>query len=56
MLDDEKDVLEFPADDDVDAVSDDEFEEAAEEAVEEEAEAEAADLAYERHLEEKWDK
>ena len=42
MLDDEKDVLEFPADDDVDAVSEDEFDEAAEEAVEEEAEAEAS--------------
>lgn len=41
MLDDEKDVLEFPADDEVDAASEDEFEEAAEEAVEEEAEAEA---------------
>lgn len=40
MLDDEKDVLEFPADDEVDAASEDEFEEAAEEAVEEEAEAE----------------
>jgi molecular chaperone GrpE len=40
-LDDEKDVLEFPADDEVDAASEDEFEEAAEEAVEEEAEAEA---------------
>ena len=45
MLDDEKDVLEFPADDDVDAVSEDEFEEAAEEAVEEEAEAEASEVA-----------
>ena len=45
MLDDEKDVLEFPADDDVDAVSEDEFEEAAEEAVEEEAEAEAVEAA-----------
>ena len=45
MLDDEKDVLEFPADDDVDAVSEDEFEEAAEEAVEEEAEAEASEAA-----------
>ena len=45
MLDDEKDVLEFPADDDVDAVSEDEFEEAAEEAVEEEAEAEAVETA-----------
>ena len=45
MLDDEKDVLEFPADDDVDAVSEDEFEEAAEEAVEEEAEAETAEVA-----------
>lgn len=41
MLDDEKDVLEFPADDEVDAASEDEFEEEAEEAVEEEAEAEA---------------
>jgi len=41
LLDDEKDVLEFPADDEVDAASEDEFEEAAEEAVEEEAEAEA---------------
>ena len=45
MLDDEKDVLEFPADDDVDAVSEDEFEEAAEEAVEEEAEAETSEAA-----------
>ena len=45
MLDDEKDVLEFPADDDVDAVSEDEFDEAAEEAVEEEAEAEASEVA-----------
>ena len=45
MLDDEKDVLEFPADDDVDAVSEDEFEEAAEEAVEEEADAEAVEAA-----------
>lgn len=45
MLDDEKDVLEFPADDDVNAVSEDEFDEAAEEAVEEEAEAEASEVA-----------
>lgn len=45
MLDDEKDVLEFPADDDVDAVSEDEFDEAVEEAVEEEAEAEASEVA-----------
>ena len=45
MLDDEKDVLEFPADDEVDAVSEDEFEEAAEEAVEEEAEAETEEAA-----------
>ena len=45
MLDDEKDVLEFPADDDVDAVSEDEFEEAAEEAVEEEAEAETEEAS-----------
>ncbi len=45
MLDDEKDVLEFPADDDVDAVSEDEFDEAAEEAVEEEAEAETSEVA-----------
>ena len=45
MREDENDVLEFPADDDVDAVSEDEFEEAAEEAVEEEAEAETAEVA-----------
>ena len=45
MLDDEKDVLEFPADDDVAAVSEDEFDEAAEEAVVEEAEAEASEVA-----------
>ncbi|MBQ7274192.1 MAG: nucleotide exchange factor GrpE [Clostridiales bacterium] len=44
-MDDEKDVLEFPADDDVNAVSEDEFDEAAEEAVEEEAEAEASEVA-----------
>jgi molecular chaperone GrpE len=40
-LDDEKDVLEFPADDEVEDVSEDEFEEEADEAVEEEAQAEA---------------
>ena len=45
MLDDEKDVLEFPADDDVDAVSEDEFKEAAEETVEEEAQAEVVEAA-----------
>ena len=41
MLDDEKDVLEFPADDEAEDVSEDEFEEEADEAVEEEAQAEA---------------
>ena len=45
MLDDEKDVLEFPADDEAEDVSEDEFEEEADEAVEEEAQAEANEAA-----------